>query len=378
MNLAMRRLRLLRGGNNIYMSDNFFVVYFPYISLGDLSEIDFGFAKVWNFDKKKNDYISNSHILEKMEKIVGVNVELGGDRIGDVGIISIGEIDFRKYNKDEERTVEQICLILFLSCIAKNNMVINHANLSMVTAENFDVIYQSFTPEGETFSEKTGLILQINAGGYDFSRTKFQKPRYIYKPLRFVFDNDMFHGLLKLNSNKPRVFKRTMNATRFIMEGYYNTPYLSRSARLLLHVSAFEIFLSLPFREQRKVFKEKIREVVSFDGEQEYSYWTKLGTSSKRLRGTMKEIWVDRFYMLRNDIIHGNNPDDDKFLFEDVQNHLDISILFFVFLVKKQIEKSLVGVKYGCTHEIIWDNGFLYKFSMKKFFEMNKKAFRTN
>ena len=155
MNLAMRRLRLLRGGNNIYMSDNFFVVYFPYISLGDLSEIDFGFAKVWNFDKKKNDYISNSHILEKMEKIVGVNVELGGDRIGDVGIISIGEIDFRKYNKDEERTVEQICLILFLSCIAKNNMVAVEP-MNPVFWIIF-IPYNRTTPTNKNIAETIGL-----------------------------------------------------------------------------------------------------------------------------------------------------------------------------------------------------------------------------
>lgn len=375
----MKRLKLLKKRNNIYMNNNFFVVYFPYISLGDLPEIDFGFAKVWNFDKKKNDYIPNSHILEKMEKIVGVNVELGGDRIGDVGIISIGKIDFRKYNKNEIKMVEQIRLILFLSCIAKSNMTIHHhANPSMVTAENFDVIYQNFTLEGETFSEKTGLILQINASGYDFSRTKFQKPRYIHKPLRFDLDDDMFNGLLKLKSSKPEIFKRTMNATRLIMEGYYNTPCLSRNARLLLHVSAFEIFLSLPPKGQRRVFKEKIKKITSFDREEEYFYHVSYKDSGIDV-GTIKEIWANHFYVLRNDIIHGNSPNDNKFLFENtLQSHLDISILFFVFLVKNQIEKSFTDIKYKCMYEIVWDNGFLYKFSMKKYFEMNKKAFRVN
>jgi hypothetical protein len=46
--------------------NNFFIAYFPYISLKDAPEIDFGFAKVWNFDLKKNDYITDQRLLEKM------------------------------------------------------------------------------------------------------------------------------------------------------------------------------------------------------------------------------------------------------------------------------------------------------------------------
>lgn len=133
--------------------NNFFIAYFPYISLKDVPEIDFGFAKVWNFDLKKNDYITDQRLLEKIEKIINVNVELWSGSIRNVGIISIGSIDFRKYNEEENEIIKQIRHILFISFIAKNNTVKPGANtgFSMATAENFDVIYQNFSLDGENF-----------------------------------------------------------------------------------------------------------------------------------------------------------------------------------------------------------------------------------
>lgn len=164
------------------------------------------------------------------------------------------------------------------------------------------------------------------------------------------------------------------------MESYYNTPYLSRNARVLLNASAFEILLSLPEIQQRKAFKEKIKKVVSLKGEQEYSYWTKIGGKSKKFKGTVAEIWADKFYSLRNNIIHGNNILPKEFVFKNYQSHLDISCLFFIFLLKKQLEKSL-GNSCECDYEIRWDKwteefpaireiqGFVFLKSYKKLFK---------
>lgn len=361
---------------------NFFIAYFPYISLKDTPEIDLGFAKIWNFDLKKNDYITDQRLLEKIEKIINVNVELWSGSVRNVGIISIGSIDFRKYNEEENEIIKQIRHILFISFIAENNTAKPGANsgFSMATAENFDVIYQNFSLDGENFSEQTGEIININAAGYNFISTKFQKPRYINKPFRFNLDKEMFDGLLKLRLNKPLVFRRCLNAIQIYMESYYNTPYLSRNARILLNTSAFEILLSLPETQQRKIFKEKIKNIVSLKGEQEYSYWTKIGTNSKKFKGTIAEIWADKFYSLRNNIIHGNNILSNDFVFKNYQSHLEISCLFFIFLLKKQIEKSF-GSSDECDYEIRWDKwtedypvarevqGFVYLKSYRKLFK---------
>lgn len=362
--------------------NNFFIAYFPYISLKDAPEIDFGFAKVWNFDLKKNDYIADQRLLEKIEKIVNVNVELWSGGVRNVGIISIGSIDFRKYNEEENEIIKQIRHILFISFIAKNNTVKSGANVgfSMATAENFDVIYQNFSLDGENFSEQTGEIININAAGYNFSSTKFQKPRYINNPFKFDFDKEISDGLLKLRLNNPLVFRRCLNAIQIYMESYYNTPYLSRNARVLLNASAFEILLSLPEIKQRQVFKEKIKKVVSLKGEREYFYWTKIGGKSKKFKGTIAEIWADKFYSLRNNIIHGNNILSNDFVFKNYQSHLEISCLFFIFLLKKQIEKNL-GSSRDYDYEIRWDKwmedfpvaremqGFMFLKSYKKLFK---------
>lgn len=365
--------------------NNYFIAYFPYIGLKDTTEIDLGFGKIWNFDKMKDAYIKNPELLKKVEKIVDINTELWSKRVQNVGIISIGSTNFRKFNDKENELIRQIRLILFISFIAKNNTVINHVNagLSMATAENFDVVYQNFTIDGESFSESSGEIVNINASGYRFSEVKFQKPRYILNPFKFNLDLDIVRGMLELKRSKPRIFLRIINAIQLLMEGYYNTPYLSRNARLLLHAGAFEVLLSLPDIGQRKELKKKIKDITVFNGEKEYSYWTKIGPKNVKLKGSVKEIWADQFYTLRNNIIHGNNPNIKKFIFNKTQNHLDISILFFVLLIKKQIEKSL-GKKYECDYEIQWDEwedqlisknkiqGFVYSMSMRKLFDKLK------
>jgi len=46
-------------------------------------------------------------------------------------------------------------------------------------------------------------------------------------------------------------------------------------------------------------------------------------------------MWVDKFYSLRNKIIHGSQMKNDDYVFRGKQDHFDIALIFFVFGFKK-------------------------------------------
>lgn len=46
-------------------------------------------------------------------------------------------------------------------------------------------------------------------------------------------------------------------------------------------------------------------------------------------------MWIDKFYTLRNKIIHGKSINQAEYVFRGKQNHFDISIIFFIFGMKK-------------------------------------------
>ncbi len=54
-------------------------------------------------------------------------------------------------------------------------------------------------------------------------------------------------------------------------------------------------------------------------------------------------IWADRFYSLRNSIIHGNSVPDSKYVYRGVQHHLMIAPMFFVVVVRRLARNALRG-----------------------------------
>ena len=74
---------------------------------------------------------------------------------------------------------------------------------------------------------------------------------------------------------------------------------------------------------------------------------------------SIKVKWADRFYILRNHIIHGDVVLDPEFLFEH-QRHIDIATMFFVLLTKKLFNERLGDTIF--YDRIIW---YSFRIEMK-------------
>ncbi len=359
--------------------DQFVVAYFPYLNMGETSEIDFGFAKVWNFDKKKGDYIADPAFKQKLEKIFQTHVA-DGKPVRGIGVFSIGANDFRKFNATETAQLRVARVLLFLCFVAQWNLEKRDGNAGhgMATAENFDIIFQNFLLGDDHIAENSGEIIRFLKGGFDISQVTFQRPGFVPTPWMFRLDIELLRTLLELQTSNALEFEKVINAGEIFMQGYYNSSYVSQNARVLLQTGAFEILLDFPEQDQRKTFKEIIKQRTVLSEEPTFSH------QSERPRGrfapetlTTKEIWADLFYTLRNHIIHGNTPPAAEFYFQNAQSHTDIALFFFVLLLRKKIAETLP--KYPYDDEIKWETwtdplgnkleGFVYHRSFRQLYE---------
>jgi len=225
----------------------------------------------------------------------------------------------------------------------------------MATPENFNETYQNFVIGNERVTDNTGDILRFSHMGLKLGEFQYTRPGYLPKLMDFRYDKELLEFILKLNHRRPQISRRIFNATEMFFESYYNSSSLSVNARVLLQASAFEILLHLPNRNQRKIFKDQIESITGLSGEKQYVYYSERGEKTIRETRTMKGIWADRFFSLRNHIIHGNSPPAKEYIFShrgwSQQRHIDLGLMFFIVLVKRQIEKNL---HHAFSDNIIW------------------------
>lgn len=152
-------------------------------------------------------------------------------------------------------------------------------------------------------------------------------------------------NLLNLKRRNKKLYERIIKAAAIFFESYYNDPNNSVNSRILLQASSFESLLNLSEGRGRADFKDIIR-VNYFRSDS--SLWRYSSERSNGQKATESEgvhvMWGDKFFTLRNHIIHGSNVKQREFNFMNKQRHTDIAAIFFISLVKRLINK-----KFGRT-----------------------------
>lgn len=328
------------------------IAYFPYLMFRDTEEISFDNIKVWNFKKKAQEYIPDSTLRDNIAGLLATN-KYGNQPIQDMGILSIGDIDFRPYSPAETKTVDEVRLLLFLTFLAQHNVMLGpNAGFTMATSENFSQVYQNFELANDNISESAGYIVNTTVAGYKVHETSFIAPSHLLKPWHITFDDDLLTQLRQLKTQDLDLYNRILRATDLLFESYFNNPNVSLNARILLQVGALEVLLDLPSDKQRMRLKDAIKNMTVLPGDkvETYLYETSRGKTATET-ASIKVKWADRFYSLRNHIIHGTIVPPTEFVFEH-QRHTDIAVLFFVLLVKKLLNQKLGSTVF--FDEIEW------------------------
>jgi hypothetical protein len=90
------------------------IAYLPYISMSSQDEIMVGRVRLWNYSTKADEYIRDVDLRTHVDNIIKLNVHRG-TQIRNIGIVSIGDIDFRQFSPDELQDIHEACIILFLA-----------------------------------------------------------------------------------------------------------------------------------------------------------------------------------------------------------------------------------------------------------------------
>lgn len=316
------------------------ITYFPYLHMQRTREATFADLdiKVWNYNLLKDQYVTNPDIKGVLDLIMATNV-FHGRPITDMGIISVGAIDFREYTVEEEQRIAEVRALLFVASLFRGSLLDPDPNKGhhIATTENFSLTRQGFDTQGERMSIIDGYIATKHDMGYKIAEIRFERPEYVLTPFDIKGNQDILRLLLRLRKRQKRLYRRLLRAIDMVMQAYYNDGKMSENARIMLLAGAYEILFDLPEQDQRKVLKDKFREYFVFDSDPRCRYKSPRRNGYEMETDSVKVMWVDKFYALRNSIIHGSTVKRSDFVFRGKQRHLDIAILFFALGMKKVI-----------------------------------------
>ena len=119
-----------------------------------------------------------------------------------------------------------------------------------------------------------------------------------------------------LKRKKRKLYRLILRASEALMNAYTNSEDVSFESRILELSRAFEILFKLPEKQQRKVFKSSIKKYCEPAGERIRRYLSERpGNIKVPERGSRQVMWADRFYTLRNHIIHGESENEFSAIF---------------------------------------------------------------
>jgi hypothetical protein len=237
----------------------------------------------------------------------------------------------------------------------------------MYTSENFRVVTQNFVLDSPYIAETDGFVVHATNMGLELGKVHFEKPSYVNIPRGLNYDSDLLSELTSNRRYPADLRNRLFSASAILLESYYNNPYVHITARVLLQAAALEMLLQ---SDGRQDFKNKVERYLNDKGtirgkpkrETRYHYRSERSRPKNGQRDyatevrSIKGMWADRFFTLRNHLIHGENVSRRKYVFRRQQNHVLIAPLVFVALVREMLNEASVARDKGrvCSGELLW------------------------
>lgn len=343
--------------------NNLQIVYCPYIFLNKVRSATFSDITVRNLDETLQ-MIKDDGLRVKVRGLMEQNRVLGKP-IKDIGIIEIGgRNDFHPLNSIEKKRLNEFRAALFLAGTAKCNINDGpNAGLDMLTSENFRIVFQNFKLESPYTGYTSGVIVRTSDFGYKISEIAYEKPPYVLKN-SFSCDVKFLKSLEQCKRKNRKFYRLIIRATDALMNAYSNSEDVSNGSRILELSRAFEILFELPEKGQRKEFKKAIHKYCEPVGEKKRRYLSERPGNNKEIEiGSPQVMWADRFYVLRNHIIHGERIKDKSFFLYG-QLHCHLGLWFFLVYVKQRVNESLGKTIFydsvKCeSGKFVYDSGYM-------------------
>ena len=158
-------------------SDKLQIVYFPYLFFYKYEFVEFLDLTVSNFNKYIGR-IEDETLKDKVRTLIFQN-QIFGKPIESVGIVDLrGRDNFRPLTDSEIKKCNELRIVLFLVGIAKCNTDEGYnAGHSILTSDNFKMIFQNFTLDSSYTGYTVGEIVRYTDYGYKIPEIKYEKPK---------------------------------------------------------------------------------------------------------------------------------------------------------------------------------------------------------
>lgn len=329
--------------NNYNKGYNEFVqlVYFPYLSMKDIDSFTFGDIRIWNFERKGKEIVTDPELYKKISALLGVNYEYNR-QIKDIGVVAVGELDFRELTSTEMDNIGKAKYTLFIAALAKMNMIptcADNAGLYICTSENFELVVQNFQLSQDGIATSTGYIVNISSYiGKTSEKIQISAPRHLNRFSRLRLNGEILTKLNLCKTNDEILYNRTLRAVEQFMESYYNSDNVSKKARILLQASAFETLFDME---------------DSTDKQTDFLHNVKLHTRAVNSKTREKlNSWAMKYYDLRSRITHGTKTGADTFSYHS-QRHFDIATIVFILCMDSILSNDANEEQYPAR--ISWE-----------------------
>lgn len=336
------------------------VVLMPWLSLRSGDVIRYGDVSVRPWEDMRAD-VTDAPVRDQLDQLVAMyhsspSSEWGGQQRG-VGIVIVGAATFQPLSEPQREKVRAFRALAFLASLAKT---VHHSGPNaghyILTAENFELVFQNFYPGQDRITDQSGILLRMTNIGGRIATTRFVKPSFVPNPMRVDVDEALLASLESMPRGHRRLEQRILRAASTYCESYHNTPALDAHARILLQASAFEILLNLPQQAPRLAFKNRVEALLASPRDRRYSCVYRVRGESFRDKRTVFGLWADHFYQLRNGIVHGDSLGPQDYRFRGGEHHAVASQHIFIGCVKQLINEAFRKVGRTPPHgdRVFW------------------------
>lgn len=347
----------------------------------------------WPFGDKQNEYIQDTKIRDRLNKIFETYITTCGQKIDSFTIASTGIIDFHRFSQAEIDSLEQAKYILSFICIEKNNKrrfeprEKKGSYVNWCTADNFEIVFQNFELEKDFIAPRSGAIHSIT-DCIPLEGAKFTLPTWINNHFVIDYDPSLLSALelcLDMRDSNPDC-QKIIRSLEWFYDAYKNSHDVSHKTRIIMLSTAFETLLDL---DDNVKYGKKGDFCIKIDGlfgnkekpetKKLTIIKTKKGTATENL--TEKQRWAVNFYELRSDIVHGDEIPVQRLYYGNKLRHFDVAELFFIMSVKKKLEiipecnfTSYDEIVVGDSGNFEFKNGTFKAVAVKVLERLNKSA----
>jgi len=325
--------------------------FIPYIEIK--SDIKFSNVIFWSFEKE-DSYISDERIKIHIKNILNRYVDYTNKKpLKKITMVSYESPDnFIVFNEQQIKEIKEATFVLSFCSIIRN------VDFRAFPSDNFQIVFQNFVPGDTSISISSGSYIHNTIGGPKLDEVLFITPYYITQGWGYVdYDERLFESILALKNDldNEELFARIIRALEWVYHAYSNVSMINFLSRIIMMSTAFELLFN--GIGGRKDFTKKIKKhscnVLDDRDEYRETRIMKINGKEEEVELSLKEWWAYDFYILRNNIVHGNTEEEIQIKNEKGFDYFLLSINFFEESLKR-ILSEYGYYEYTEVDEISW------------------------